>query len=445
MARKVNSSFNGVSIFDVDPNALTRRRIFEEAAGDTALVHDLVTGENSPTINLNHAGGGTGCPLGLPLANSPLEDYVIYGTGDGAVERVCAWSIGHVQPFGETTMTLSARLSEPIQGAIFEVRNTSWDVVAQVSFRQGTRILETLTDLVAGSFYFYRLVIEDISSLFGGVTISHLHLGHFRAAVGVPLMGAVVSDADENVVPRKTVSGAQVMAPEWFDDDEVETDQRAVSSHIVQTLSQQQHCLLEYLTGSPAGGNSTRRLVPSSTQSAWADGSQLGSEYSSAPLIGMIPLAAWGMGAAPDDGRLGSDGVGGIGALASGVPRSKGCPGWSFAAGSGYRELVDIDLMIPHDDLSRLSLICLAYSPDLSINDTTTPVLRLSTPVDDESTGTWTHLADGWYFAAVQNVEYTSPQFGANRVSITIQCLSRKGADGGSLRIAGLTLGVIPS
>jgi hypothetical protein len=73
MARKKNSAFVGVSVFDTDVDAPTFGRAIENTVGDVALVHDMLTGENGETNTINHSGDGRGAPLRVPLVNQFID------------------------------------------------------------------------------------------------------------------------------------------------------------------------------------------------------------------------------------------------------------------------------------------------------------------------------------------------------------------------------------
>ena len=449
MARHVNAAFGGVSVFDVDPNAPTRTRWLDESAGDTALVADLITGNNSPPVTLDHSGPGNGCVLGYPQANHMPRDYIIQGDGDTADADACQlWAILDFQPDGEGGCTLVVDLegyNEGPQPLRFEVRSTAWAVIDDVELVPigGTSWSARAQGLTPGSGFVYRLVCDDISTHFGGFRIKSVRLGNFRQASGRPLMSRAPTDVDNSTeLASQTVSSATVIDVQDLDTAEVQTEALAISGYHATKIAQTQHALVEMLTGGPAGTNITRVLTPHSTQSTWYDHGRLGSEFASMPLIGRIPLAAWSLGACPEDGGVGEDGLGGW-------LLCKNAPGWTAAASATYRQLFDWSGYMPQHRTNRLQCIILAYSADASIvGESTIPTARVrtydsaGTLVDTITEATWSQLGSSkWYSCGVVGIDH-SP--GDNcRVLLDINCPTLAKTDGSSLRIAGISLGLV--
>jgi hypothetical protein len=76
MARIKNANFIGAPPRTVVADASITRTWLLNAVGDTALVSDKCTGENSETP-ITHTGAGDGCPLRLPLAAQHLDRSLI--------------------------------------------------------------------------------------------------------------------------------------------------------------------------------------------------------------------------------------------------------------------------------------------------------------------------------------------------------------------------------
>jgi len=445
MARHVNSSFGGVGVLDVDPNALTRTRWLDETAGDTALVADLVTGNNSPPVTLDHSGPGNGCLLGYPWANQLLRDYVIQGDGDTADVDACSlWQIGLVMPAGEGGLTLEAVLdgyTEGPQPIRLEVRTTSWTLADNVILAQdGDRWVARAQGLTGGTTYVVRLVCDDISThTGGGFQIKSVILGNLRQAVGRVLMARAPSDVgDSSELSTKTVSSATVIDVLDLDAAEVTTEALAISGYHTTQLAQTQNALIEMITGAPAGTNQTREIAPSSTQSAYHDHSRLGSEFATAPLISQIPIGSWSLGSAPEDGGGGEDGLGGW-------LLGKNCPGWASSDTSNFLPLFDWCGWLPHHTQGKCHLLILAYSPDGTIGAGTVPIIQGETfdgsgsSVDTGTIVAWVQLGSSkWFIASVDNLDFE--QGDHNRIQLSVKCTSAAKIDGSSLRIAGISV-----
>lgn len=447
MARHVNAAFGGVNVLDVDPNALTRTRWLDETAGDTALVADLITGNNSPPVVLDHSGPGNGCLLGYPQANHMPRDYNIQGDGDTADVDPCQlWGVLDAQPDGEGGCTLLVDLdgyTEGPQPLRFEVRSSSWAVADNVVLGQSGDVWSARAQgLTPGNFYTYRLLCDDISTL-ARFRIRSVRLGNFRQVLNRPLMSRAPTDVDNSTeLSSQTVSSATVVDVQDLDTAEVQTEALAISGYHATQIAQTQHALEEMLTGAPAGTNVDRVLTPHSTQSTWYDHGRLGSEFASMPLIGRIPLAAWGLGACPEDGGTGEDGLGGW-------LLCKNAPGWATAASASYRQLFDWSGHMPQHRANRLQCLILAYSPDGSIvGGATVPTARVrtydnaGTLVDTVTQTTWTQLGSSkWYSCGLTGIDHAP---GVNtRVLLDIKCTTVAKVDGSSLRIAGVSLGMV--
>lgn len=76
MARIKNASFVGAPPRTVTTDASITNTWLKNAVGDTALVSDKATGENSETP-ITHTGGGDGCPLRLPLAAQHIDKSLV--------------------------------------------------------------------------------------------------------------------------------------------------------------------------------------------------------------------------------------------------------------------------------------------------------------------------------------------------------------------------------
>lgn len=129
MVRKKNVTFVGTTPFDVDVDALTLEHTIENAVGNTALVHDMLTGENGEANTVRHIGGGRGCPLGVPLWNQYIGRSLNYeGVGSTKGGKPGdLWLAAHpfFWPEGETAFTVRVYASGAFEQLLPTVRVTS--------------------------------------------------------------------------------------------------------------------------------------------------------------------------------------------------------------------------------------------------------------------------------------------------------------------------------
>lgn len=442
MARHTHASFEGVEILDVDPNALTRTRWLDKSVGDTALVYDLLTGA---TGNLDQGGGGDGCTLGIPLANQMLDFYTVTGDGDtAAAEAVCIWQLLALQPAGEDSITIEldwATYEPGTEPLVFEVRDSSWAVVDSVDLSDNAS-RATISGLTERTLYTYRVVCSDVSrwNPTPGNVLAGVSLGNFRIAPdGTPLMTRQPTDpTDSTELATKTVSSATVIDAHDFDTQEVQSNGMALSGYHVTQLAQTQSALIEMLSGAPVGTNESRTIAPSSTQGAFFDHSRLGSEFSSMPLVAAFPLGGWCLGASPEDGGTGKDGVGGN------ATGTRNAPGWATTQSATLRPLYDACFWAPQDNTGRLKWYVLAYSPDGLLGSLTT---SLSAEVYDNSntshsgptsTSTWTQLGTSkFYYASITGMSHAPAQLNRCTLHLAISAGGAK-SDGSSVRIVSI-------
>lgn len=129
MPRKKNSTFVGITPFDVDVDAVTLQHTIENAVGNTALVYDMLTGENGEANTIRHIGGGRGCPLGVPLWQQYIGRSLNYiGTGSvkgGVPAAVWLCAQPFFLPEGETEFVVQVRASGTFDTVNPAVRITS--------------------------------------------------------------------------------------------------------------------------------------------------------------------------------------------------------------------------------------------------------------------------------------------------------------------------------
>lgn len=328
MARKVNSSFQGINVLDVDPNALTRTRIFENSAGDTALVHDMMTGDNSPPRTLDASGDGYGCRLGIPIANQHCFSYRAYTNSAPGIEddrEVAVWSTVAKQPPGEITISCFLNILDGSVNPAFLWRFEAIEVstgTTTASAIISPANFAVLTGLTPGTVYWYRVVAPSLHNQKDPVQINSVNLGFAHRQVNPYCLTIGGSDVSNSTnFSTSLVSDGYVFDFHDFDEDEF-ADGYLISGYHVTKLNQNQNALQEFLTGAPAGGNVTRKIIPGASQSAYYDHAAVGTQYANMANFAHIPIAGFGLGCIPLGGN-GEDSKGGF-KVATGCPDFRG-------------------------------------------------------------------------------------------------------------------------
>ncbi len=306
MARVRNDVFQGAAISDVDPDAVTYRRVIQAAIGDTALVEDVLTGEHSPPASsvITHAGKEgdlwRGCPLGAPLVQIAWPFYedgsypqrMLYSSGTSAFAIVVPFYL----PRGETVVAVHLHTDNETQ-LTAEVYDASMTLVSRgfLSVRETGVMATRVAGLVGGTLYVFALRVPRNLTETG---VRGLFIG-FERQTRSPLLAAPGA-GEAFTVPTTPVSpdvgtgiGA-VMDLTAFDEALV-ADGRAISSYHLTRLNQTQNALEEHLTGAPAAGNLALALIdtnlgaPNPSKSAFHDHAR----SSVKPLEGLVDFPVW--------------------------------------------------------------------------------------------------------------------------------------------------------
>lgn len=264
MARVRSTSPVGVTSRDVAPDTPIYARWLRAAVGDTALAHDLITGDNSTTA-INHSGAPLGCPLRMPLAaqylnrsiaSSETQDFYILAvpifvrTGEAGRYRlrvnVTQFGNSNSVPTLETRDSSWALVQEPIAG-VSAVRDV---VTANTgSFLENTS--EWIFDLSAGITYLLVKRRCDVADT--GAALLSWSLDNARPSApsssgifidGSTLVGSPY-DAQPSYSPANNIE---------FYDEEVSPD-IGLSAYVTSRLNRKLNALWEYVTGSRIPGN----------------------------------------------------------------------------------------------------------------------------------------------------------------------------------------------
>lgn len=273
MARKVNASFFGSPPRDVVTDAGLYERWLANAAGDAALVADLVTGANS-TTPIDHTGAPLGCPIRLPLAAQHIDRSLVLSGAGSTVDEDDFYILGvpvfvRTGEAGVYRLTVSTKTPAGID--IFaEVRDGSWGLdygptpgiptVAPVT--PGARTVSQSVDhswaITLGEGLQYLMVRRYCQ--FGDADpdgrLFSWSLDHDRtyagSSNGLEVQGsAVVGDLYE----------APVLAPATVVDfyDEEIADDGPLSAWVLVQLNRKINALWEYITGAKIPGNNAQK------------------------------------------------------------------------------------------------------------------------------------------------------------------------------------------
>lgn len=261
MARKKNATFQGASPFDVDVDALTLQRTIENAIGDTALVYDMLTGENGEANTIRHIGGGRGCPLGVPLWQQHINrslNYTNIGSVKGGVPGE-VWLVAHpfFVPEGETSVRVRVHATGPFDTLRphLLVTTTAGVKVTRASIEQveETDAYEvTATGLSTGTYLaFLAADTNDNSTQNIDLVSWHGYFPRRRTEPGQP-----VRANSGTVVGVTTPAAAEGVAHMNFDAG-LFFSGAAFDAYLTAYLNRNQNGLEEYGSGWPAGGNAS--------------------------------------------------------------------------------------------------------------------------------------------------------------------------------------------
>lgn len=276
MTRKKNTTFQGISVFDVDVDQPTFGRVVEAGIGDTALIFDRATGENGETSVIDHTGSGSGCPLGLPLVNqrigrslnltTPAAKDANGGTGLMIIAPyVIAMPPGEDTLVVEVFMSLEGNATVDTLGPYCRIIEQSTgdeldnrDMIA-VDMGDGlTMFTTTFSGLTPGYLFVFPTI--DTERVAGGsstVAIGALEQVIIRHDLGMALnptigqsettalrIGVQTPGATEGLFHRN-------IATAMFADED------AVDSYMLASWNQNLNALDEFITGRPAAGGPT--------------------------------------------------------------------------------------------------------------------------------------------------------------------------------------------
>lgn len=263
MPRKKNTNFAGAPMVDVDVDALTFKRVIENAVGDTARAYDRMTGENGETNTMIHDGAGRGCLLGVPWCNqwvgrSLQLQQVVSGTGkhggDGPTWLAAApWYV----PTNEDRAVielLAESIGQTMQGALRAVQmlTNGTEVTSAVFVDVGDGILRAeLTGLEYGTWTILGIHGET-QNRGGAATLDSITVYTGRGRSGAAAMPSRTTADDYGVTDPGT-------APIWNRDfSTVLFDAgNTINAFITAGLNRLQNGMMEYARNWPAGDDAS--------------------------------------------------------------------------------------------------------------------------------------------------------------------------------------------
>ena len=266
MARKKNASFVPTTPFDVDVDALTLKHTIENAIGNTALVYDMLTGENGEANTIRHIGGGRGCPLGVPLWQQNIGRGINYrGTGSvkGGVPGP-VWLLAHpfFLPEGETTFRVCLRASGPFAALSPAVRVTTTggttefgpvSLIPSEPDADGEASYECSIDGLTTGLHLVFLEVNTDGSSTANIDLLSWHGYFWRRR---PETSSPARRDSGVVVSVTTPTATQGVAHVSFQDTTFSND-AAIDSYQTTYLDRNLNGLEEYGSGWPAGENAS--------------------------------------------------------------------------------------------------------------------------------------------------------------------------------------------
>lgn len=443
MTRPTRSAPQGVPIYDVDPEAPTKRSWLRKAREDLNLAHDIATGKNSPPAVLDHTGPGNGSLLGIPLNGLGNRwDFEARAGFESAQNYILAKLF--YKPVGETEIAAMFRGSGPY------IDPTGYRFVV-VDVTTGTQAVNTafVYDATRSTYYAVsrgelpadpgsgteRLYLAYIQATLGETSRSiydDLQLFHLR---GPYAAGGLARPSRASFAQVNTGAGLGDSACLDFTDmdsahlGDTDNDYDSatlatleeygfpVDGFTVTRLAEDQNGLMEYVTGAPAGGNGSYALQDDSSadplETAFLDHSNKGAIKANLEPLTHCPVLSVAYGPALVSGSAANKGRG----LQTPTGGLVEAPGLNVAAPTGTVELGRHIFQVPDFKVggaSKLRLACCVYAADKEISLGKTALQWLPQVFEQGNTSKATPTVSSWtqigssnlYYAEVGNVDF---------------------------------------
>lgn len=270
MARIKNATFQGVPVADVDPDAPTFFHALEDAIGDTALVNDMLTGQNGETNTIVRDGtAGRGARLGIPLVNQWIGRNFTCAGGVGVGDVFYVVAMPLFIPPGEDTIVVhlvAATLDTDVSAtlpprcylrtpAAFAANGDDYVTMEPVAELNGGLVLyeARITGITSGlALFFISKIGSDYDWYVESLSIHHGR----RLMVGPPQQQA------DSPIRVPSPSLVQALPHTSFDSALIGVSGGAagINGVILTQLNGNQNAIEEHTTGWPAGGNAAYTL-----------------------------------------------------------------------------------------------------------------------------------------------------------------------------------------
>ena len=275
MARIKNTSFVGAAPRTVVADASITQGWLANAVGDTALVSDKCTGENTE-IPITHTGAGDGCPLRLPLAAQHLNRSLILVGSTVGESNFYILAVPWFVPTGEANLySLEADIRTPagveitcevldstgatLAGAIqgITVESIEEDRPGAQRISQAQRWRWVLQIVTPGTYYILvkrpcLFIDQDPDGRLVSWTLDHVRPTAGEAnGLSVGNGGTAIGD------PYKTNASTFTSSTDHDTFDEEVTVDGPLSAYVLTRVNRQLNALWERITGALIPGNAT--------------------------------------------------------------------------------------------------------------------------------------------------------------------------------------------
>jgi hypothetical protein len=280
MALVKNATFQGASLYEVDPGSVTLTTTVKNVQGDAAAILERLT-DKTVALDIDHSGPGRGCVLGIPPVNQLVDKSLLLDTGgaknggaDGA-RLLFPWFV--FIPPGETDVVVdvtvrrvpqdidsllpAARLCSPTNyaTAIGDTLTTTLTRQAVASDDFSVRFLGRFTGCAAG----LALLFVDLGQWSNSITVDGNTLSWSSDLVDVvvrfgrgPSSRINNTDSSANNTPAQAPTASQALFFQQMD-DALFVNGEAITGFHTSRLDANLNALAEFLTASPAFGNAT--------------------------------------------------------------------------------------------------------------------------------------------------------------------------------------------
>lgn len=296
MAIVKNATFQGASLYEVDPGAVTLTSTLKNVQGDAAAMLERIT-DKTVANSIDHSGPGRGCPLGIPPVNQLVRKDLTLDAGNSknggtdANRLLFPWLV-YIPP-GEEDVDVDVtfqrvdlgvfapvcRLSSPTNYTVAVGDSLTAAVTAQGSGNGGSALNNRLECRARfrGCAAGLALLVLDLGQVsasieLGGVLVditAILESVTVRFARGATST-QVYQHGATNEAPVQAPTASQALFFQQMDDSIFAVDEAITGFH-TSRLDANLNGLAESVTGAPAFGNATYTHTESALSSPSRD------------------------------------------------------------------------------------------------------------------------------------------------------------------------------